>query len=359
MNLGAELELTIHDVAFGGSGVARHDGQVVFVPFTAPGERVTARVVRKKKNFVEAELVAVESASSDRVEPRCPYFTHCGGCTYQHLAYPAQLAIKQQQVEQTLRRVGRMAAVPMQPIVPAPQHYDYRNRIRVHVGGGVAGFFAHGAHTIVDVEHCAIAAPAVNAALRELRHAPLPDGDYSLRAPGGGPFFEQTNPGATRELLALVRSQVSPGQATLIDAYCGAGLFSKHLLELFDEIVGIEENASAIEQARRHATAKERYLHADVAAVLGDLLAPRDADRTTVLLDPPAIGIAPRVIDLLVAAGPAELIYVSCNPATLARDLSRLQPAFGVVGVTPLDMFPQTAGIEVVVRAAAMRPAAS
>lgn len=359
MKPGTELELTIHDVAFGGAGVGRHAGQVVFVPFTAPGETVRARVIRKKKSFVEAELISVESASPDRVEPRCPYFTRCGGCAYQHLAYARQLAIKQQQVEQTLRRVGRMASVPMRPIVPAPEEYGYRNRIRVHVAGGVAGFFAHGAHAIVDIAECAIAAPVVNAALRELRRSPLPDGDYSLRAPGGGgPFFEQTNPGATQQLLGLVRSEVQAEQAVLVDAYCGAGLFSKHLADCFEEIIGIEENANAIEHARRNATAKERYIHADVEAVLGDILATRPAERTTVILDPPAIGLSPRVVDLLVAAHPAELLYVSCNPATLARDLARLSPTFAVQSVTPLDMFPQTAGIEVVVRAIPSAPAA-
>jgi 23S rRNA (uracil1939-C5)-methyltransferase len=358
MHVGTELDLTIHDVAFGGSGVARHEGQVVFVPFTAPGELVRARVVRKKKNFVEAELVAVVRPSPDRVEPRCPYFTRCGGCTGQHLAYAAQLALKQQQVEQTLRRVGRMAAVPMRPIVPAPRDYGYRNRIRVHVGGGVAGFFAHGAHTIVDVEECVIAAPVVNAALRELRRTPLPDGDYSLRAPGGGPFFEQTNPDATRELLALVRANVRAGQTALVDAFCGAGLFSRHLADLFEEVVGIEENGSAIEHARRHATAKERYLHGDVAAMLGDVLLNRPLAKTTVILDPPAIGLSTRVAELLIAAPPSELLYVSCNPATLARDLARLAPTFTVQAVTPLDMFPQTASIEVVVRASAAEHAA-
>jgi 23S rRNA (uracil1939-C5)-methyltransferase len=353
MKPGVELSLTIAEVAFGGGGVARHDGQVVFVPFAAPGERVRVRIVRKKKSFVEAELVAVESASPQRIEPRCRYFMRCGGCAYQHLSYAAQLEIKQQQVEQTLRRVGRLAEVPMRLIVPAPHEYGYRNRIRVHVGGGVAGFFAHGAHVIVDVEECAIAAPTVNTALRELRRAPLPDGDYSLRAPGGGPFFEQTNPAATQELLALVRSHVRPGQTSLVDAYCGAGLFSKYLADLFEEVVGIEENATAIEHARRKATARERYIHGDVAAMLGDLLSTRSADRTTVILDPPATGISPRVVDLLVAARPGELLYVSCNPATLARDLSRLHPSFNLVSVTPLDMFPQTAEIEVVVRATA------
>ena len=350
MNPGAPLSLTIHDVAFGGSGVGRLDGQVVFVPFTIPGERVRARVVRRKKNFVEAELVAIDEPSPARVEPRCPYFSRCGGCAYQHLAYPEQLALKQQQVEQTLRRVGRLETVPMRPIVPAPREYGYRNRLRMHVGGGVTGFFAHGAHTIVDVEECAIAAPQVNQALRELRRASVPEGDYSLRASGGGPFFEQTNPEVTQELLKVVRENVRTGQALLVDAYCGAGLFARHLADAFEQVIGIEENASAIERARRHATERERYIHGDVAALLGDILSTHDAARTTVILDPPAIGISPRVSDLLLGGRPVEIVYISCNPATLARDLAILCRSYTLGSVTPLDMFPQTAEIEVVAR---------
>ena len=151
------LQLTISDIAFGGKGVARHDGKVFFVPFTAPGDVVTARVVREKKKFAEAELISVDLPSPDRVEPRCPYFGNCGGCSYQHLAYERQLAIKAHQVEQTLRRVGRFADVPMRAAIAAPEPYEYRNRIRVHVAGGVAGFFAHDAHSIIDIERCAIA----------------------------------------------------------------------------------------------------------------------------------------------------------------------------------------------------------
>lgn len=343
----APLTLQIHDMAFGGKGVARHDGKVFFVPFTIPGETVTARVVRQKKNFGEADLVAVEVASPDRVAPECPYFARCGGCSYQHIAYPRQLAIKAAQVEQTLLRVGRLAHVPMRPAIAALQPFGYRNRIRVHVAGGRTGFFGQDGRTLVDVEQCAIAAPVVNKALRELRRAGIRDGDYALRAKGGGPYFEQTNPGVTRELLALVEATVRRGQALLVDAYCGAGLFAKKLAALFPHIVGIEENASAIEKARRAPAPHEHYLHGDVSAHLGDLLAAHDAARTTVLLDPPATGLDARVCDLLLASGPAEILYVSCNPGTLARDLAVLSRSYELVAVTPLDMFPQTAEIEV------------
>ncbi len=347
MPVPTSLTLPIHDVAFGGKGVARHEGKVFFIPFTIPGETVQARVVRQKKNFGEAELMAVEQASPDRVAPECPYFGRCGGCSYQHIAYPRQLAIKAAQVEQTLRRVGRLTDVPMRPIIAAPEPYHYRNRIRVHVGRGATGFFGQDGHTLVDVEQCPIAAPTVNKALRELRQAMVGEGDYSLRAKGGGPYFEQTNPGVTRELLALVEASVRRGQGLLVDAYCGAGLFAKKLTGRFETVVGIEENESAIEKARRATQPHEHYLQGDVSTHLGDLLAAHVAARTTVILDPPATGLDARVSDLLLAGAPAEILYVSCNPATLARDLAVLCRSYELIAVTPLDMFPQTAEIEV------------
>lgn len=342
------LQLTISDIAFGGKGVARHDGKVYFIPFTAPGDVVTARVVKEKKKFAEAEIVSVDQPSPDRVEPPCQFFGTCGGCSYQHIAYEQQLAIKGRQVEQTLRRVGRLAEVPMRAVIAAPDPYEYRNRIRVHVAGGVAGFFAHDAHSIIDIDRCAIASPEVNESLRRLRGAVVRDGDYSLRASGGGPYFEQTNAGVTRALLALIESLVRRGQSLLVDAYCGAGIFAKRLVPHFETVIGIEENVNAVERASRDAAPHERYVAGDVSALLGDILSVHDSARTTVILDPPATGIVARVADLLLGAAPLEILYVSCNPATLARDLALLASAYTLSSVTPLDMFPQTAEIEVV-----------
>ncbi len=344
------IQLTISDIAFGGKGVARHEGKVFFVPFVAPGEVVRVRVTKDKKKFAEAELVVVDQPSADRVEPPCPYFGRCGGCSYQHLSYERQLTIKSQQVEQTLRRVGRFAEVPMQPIIPAPEPYGYRNRIRVHVADGAAGFFAQGAHKVIDVEKCAIAAPDVNKALRRLRGAVVRDGDYSLRASGGGPYFEQTNASVTAEMLKLVERIVRRGQSLLVDAYCGAGLFAKRLAPLFECVVGIEENANAIEKARRSPAPHETYVEGDVETLIGDVLSAHDMSRATVILDPPATGITPRISEILRMSRPAEIIYVSCNPATLARDLASFGDIYSIESVTPLDMFPQTSEIEVVVQ---------
>ena len=340
------VELSITDIAFGGAGVARHEGKVCFVPFTAPGDKVRAKLSRSRRKFAEGELVEILEPSPDRVSPKCPYFARCGGCAYQHIAYARQLEFKHRQVEQTLRRVGKIADVPMRAIVPSPGQYEYRNRIRVHVQDGQAGFFAHRSHELVPIARCEIAQPAVNEALHELRRASVRDGDYTLLAGERGEFFEQTNDAVAAELLGLVERTVRRGQSLLIDAYCGAGFFAHRLAPLFAEVIGIEENEHAVALARRRAESNERYIAGDVTEYLAEILGSRDMSRTTVILDPPATGISPRALELLAATVPSEILYVSCNPATLARDLAMLCPRYRLESVTPLDMFPQTAEIE-------------
>ncbi len=341
------IELQIADVAFGGAGVARHGGKVCFVPFTAPGDTVRAEIVKDQRKFAEARAVEVLQSSPDRVEPKCEYFARCGGCAYQHIAYERQLDLKHRQVEQTLRRVGKLADVPMRPIIPAPAPYEYRNRIRVHVQDGQPGFFAHRSHELVPVTHCAIARPAVNDSLRRMRRTAVRDGDYTLHAGEAEGFFRQTNDAVATELLALVERSILRGQALLVDAYAGAGFFSSRLAPFFDEVIGIEENEHAVARARQAAAANERHLLGDAAVLLAEVLPSHDMARTSVILDPPATGIAPRVAAQLCASRPSEVLYVSCNPATLARDLGELRSTFRLESVTPLDMFPQTAEIEV------------
>lgn len=342
------IKLKIHDVAFGGSGVARDEGKVVFVPFTIEGEEVTVRPEKARKNFVQGSLLSVDSPSPHRVQPECPYFRRCGGCCYQHIDYTHQLAIKQAQVEQTLRRIGRLEAVPMQPIIPSPTQYNYRSRIRVHSDQGVIGFYAFNSHDLIDIESCPIASEQVNHALRQLRRVNADDGDYTLREPGRAEFFEQTNDKVAAEMLALMHRLVRDGQKLLIDAYCGAGFFAKHLRARFENVIGIEQYPPAIDRARIDADVKESYVCGDVAENIGYMLSEADLAHTTLILDPPAAGAAPRVIDLICGSPPVELIYVSCDVATMARDIGALRGAYALQSVNPLDMFPQTAEIEVV-----------
>lgn len=342
------IELAVGDVAFGGAGVGHANGKAVFVPFTIDGETVSAEILREKKKHAEARLRAVESASPHRVEPHCPYFGKCGGCSYQHISYEHQLTLKSRQVEQTLRRLGRLQDVPMSPAVPSPKQYAYRNRIRVHAENGVIGFYRHDRHELLDIEFCPITSAEPNEDLRRLRKRGVADGDYVL-AEREERYFEQTNREVAAAMLRVVADAVAAGQQRLVDAFCGAGFFAKGLASLFEEVVGIEANGDAVNEARRTATENETYVAGDVGINLAEVLAAGRGKRTTLVLDPPAAGLSPRALDAICGAGPSEIFYVSCNPATLARDLQLICRTYQIVAVTPLDMFPQTAQIEVVV----------
>ena len=359
------VDLKIEDVAFGGKGVGRENGKAVFVPFTIDGEMISAQITREKKQFAEAEVVDLQERSPHRVNPECPYFGRCGGCSYQHIDYEHQLAIKWRQVRDVLQRIGKFKDIPMRPIIPSPISYAYRNRITVHAQDGVIGFFRRDSHRLIDIERCPISLDEVNQALTELRARAPRDGHYTLRAQSGPRVFSQANDAVANALRDLIARLIPGDQELLIDAYCGAGFFAKALLDKFERIIGIDWDKFAIAAAMENATGKENYIVGDVdvelkrllqidgveaavsAAIRGGIAG--DTPATTVIVDPPATGLTENVRQALIDAAPATLIYVSCNPPTLARDLAELQQSFTIDSVTPLDMFPQTAEIEVAV----------
>lgn len=343
------VDLNIEDIAFGGKGVARENGRVVFIPFTIEGEKISAKIVREKKQFAEAELIDLRERSPHRVQPECPYFGRCGGCSYQHIEYEHQLAIKWRQLRDILFRIGKLKDIPMQPIVPSPSAYRYRNRITVHVQDGVIGFYRRDSHRLIDIERCPIAMDEVNRALGELRTQRVGDGHYTLRAERGPRIFSQTNDAVANALRELVAKMIPADQELLIDAYCGAGFLAKGLLDKFQRVIGIDWDRFAIEVATKNASGKETYVAGDIEVELRDALSAGAPDRTTVMVDPPASGLTANIRQTLIDFAPATLIYISCNPPTLARDLAELQQAFTISSVTPLDMFPQTAEIEVAV----------
>jgi 23S rRNA (uracil1939-C5)-methyltransferase len=233
----------------------------------------------------------------------------------------------------------------MRPIIPSPKQYAYRNRITVHAQDGVIGFFRRDSHKLLDIEQCPISRDEVNLALTELRAQPYArDGHYTLRASVSAHVFSQTNGEVAEALRDLVVDLVPPNQGVLIDAYCGAGFFAKALLDKFERVIGIDWDRFAIDAARENATAKETYIAGDVETELQQIRAV-----TTLIVDPPAAGLSANVRKAIIDLAPSTLIYVSCNPPTLARDLRELQEKFTIESVTPLDMFPQTAEIEVLV----------
>src|SRR5262245_48389799 len=357
-------DLRIEDVAFGGKGVGREQGKAIFVPYTIEGEMVSAEIVREKKQFAEAELVEVKESSPNRVAPQCPYFGRCGGCAYQHIDYQHQLAIKWRQVRNALQRIGKLKDVPMRPIISSPKQYAYRNRITVHALDAVIGFFQRDSNRLIDIERCPISRDGVNRALAELREQKhVLDGHYTLRMESDRRVFSQVNDEVAQALRALIIDLVPPNQDLLIDAYCGAGFFAKALLDKFERVIGIDWDRFAIAAAKESASEKETYIAGDVESELQKVGAvhlnrsARGNDTftrrltsiapTTIIIDPPATGLTEGVRTAITDLAPETLIYVSCNPPTLARDLKELQHRFAINSITPIDMFPQTAEIEV------------
>ena len=351
----AELQIT--DVAFGGKGVARIEGKAVFVPYVIDGESVLASITEEHKKFLEAQLEDIVTPSPHRVEPRCPYFGRCGGCVYQHIEYEHQLALKWRQVKETLRRIGGIKDPPMRPFIPSPIEYGYRNRITVHVREGVIGFFRRESKKLLAIERCPIARDEVNAKLTDLRASIPHDGHYTLRVIDGPRVFTQANDGVAAAMLDLVDRLLASAGGTLIDAYSGAGFFAKRIGARFESVIGIDWDRRAIAVAREDAKENEIYVAADVETELsaangplqsGDYLGRALGSRRFLIVDPPAIGLSKALVGTLTEYPPTQMIYVSCNPATLARDLAALQQRFCINSITPLDMFPQTAEVEVV-----------
>jgi 23S rRNA (uracil1939-C5)-methyltransferase len=344
-NRSQPIRTSIHDVAFGGEGVGRIDGKTVFVPFTIDGEQVEATIIERRKRFDRARLSTVIVQSPDRIDPVCEYFGHCGGCDYQHIAYQHQLELKRRQVQQLLERIGKFQRIEVLPTVVCPSPFGFRNRITVHSAGSRIGFFEKNSRTVVDVKRCAIAQQAVNRELEKLRAAGLADGKHkTLRAPEVLHTFSQTNDFIAAALFEYVAKKVT-GEL-LLDAYCGSGFFAHRLAKKMQIVIGIDWNEPAIEAARETALPNETYVCDDVGAAIESLISGYRPD--TVILDPSADGIDDRVVRALTGDPPARLIYVSCNPAALARDLARLKQVYRIDAIQPFDMFPQTAEIETV-----------
>ena len=391
MTVGQRLTVRIEDIAFGGDGVGRFEQLVVFVPFVLAGEWAEVELTEVKRAFARGRLLKVVEPSSERVHAPCPYFGACGGCQYQHIDYSAQLALKHKQITDIFVRLGKLPADVVAPLIPCPEPYGYRNRIMIRSQwdkfkqGLNIGFLRHDNGLVVDIEACKISEPAINEQIRHVRAHPPPKGGLKvvLRiAPEGWQVppdsFFQNNFFLLPKLVETVRGMVSDsGARLLVDAYCGVGFFALELADLVERYIGIELDKHAIKAARANAIAKKRMngefisgtteeqlprlLHsglADPTAASDRLNLKRrtfgdpslSGPPTCVVVDPPRTGCRPEVLELLRRTAPSQVIYVSCHPATLARDLNILcsEGVFELKQVIPLDMFPQTQHVECV-----------
>ncbi|HSQ77303.1 MAG TPA: 23S rRNA (uracil(1939)-C(5))-methyltransferase RlmD [Nitrospirota bacterium] len=417
-------EVLIEKLVYGGSGLARLDnGQAVFVPGVLPGERAAVEIKKRKKGFLQAELIEIISPSTDRRAPPCIGEKQCTGATWPHISYPAQLRYKQEILQDTLKRIGGMEPARLLPILPSPRndHYRLRTQFNVRMKDGLQriGFFRQGSYDLIEVEQAFLIHPLIDKVLKGMRslsnELPLLTEIHINASPAGeahvllfseqGPlppmktFFAKLRSvvpeiiGLTgfvnrKKVFSLGRNQLSleveglalrategnffqvnweqnrnmvrtvldfaecTGNETVLDLYCGIGNFSLPLATKAKAVIGIESGYSAIEDAVANAKlnniANAEFIADDLQKGLKTLIQ-KKMRADVIVLDPPRSGATLKTLERVLAFVPRKIIYVSCNPSTLARDLKFFHLfGFRLDRLQPVDMFPYTYHIECV-----------
>lgn len=332
-----------------GVGVAFRDGLKHLVPGTLPGEEVEAVVLSKRKDAVACSPVRITKTHPERVAPACPLYGSCGGCDLQHASYPEQLRWKSERVRELF---GARGETRVEPIVPAPEPYGYRNRVTLHHDGNRIGFHRANSREIVPTRSCPIASAAVNAKIAALGETPMTGPEsFEIREDGGNAFV-QVNSAQNANLIAQV-SRLTDAKKTqrILELFAGAGNFTFALAGACREIVAVEGNPEAVATANR--SRKERgiknasFSHEPVHDAVFRL-AQDCASFDAVVCDPPREGLR-ETAALLPRLNPRRIVYVSCEPKSLIKDAGELKKrAYRLSSVVPVDMFPQTRHVEIV-----------
>ena len=360
----AEFVVTIESLGNNGDGIGRHEGKVVFVPFTLPGEMVRVKATTRKKSYLRALKLETLQSADERQTPPCPYFERCGGCEWQHVPYALQLETKVEQLADVLVRIGQLNAPDISAIVASDLPYHYRNRIQGTVRNGQFHYRQRGSNKLIAIEQCAIAEQAINRRLAEgLTHLPegrleiATEGDETVISPMADEHasdigFRQVNTQVSVTLSQMVDSIVQQHNTDIyIDLFCGRGSWSISMARrhTHSRIVGVDSSAFNIEMACETARVaglhNVRFVHGRVENVIKSL----QLDNSVCIVDPPRAGLDEKVCIALCENPPELIIYISCHPASLARDLQKLTAhRFTVSSITPFDMFPQTSHLECV-----------
>lgn len=376
LKVGDQFQVTIEKMANRGKGLGRVNDQVVFVPYSAPQDILTVKAIKINKNFIDAEIVEIIKKSDLRIEPQCRYFTECGGCHFQHIDYSNQVKIKDLLVKETLTRaIGQLPDSAFLSPVASPQEWNYRNRIQIHIKNNEFGFIKRNSNTIVPIKNCKIAESALNDALTTFASTPeikasekvellldknLKVHQRDLNSQGQPLMFSQVNRFANQLLVDLVVGKIFQNnpKKQIFDLYSGDGNFLAAIAKALpkNKITGVELNAGLVKIGRQ--TIAEQNLNASYvqASVENYLETVSINTDDVILLDPPRTGCDPKAMTVLGSLPRNKVIYVSCEPTTLARDLRLLKDtahkwglSFRLESVQTLDMFPQTEHIETVV----------
>jgi 23S rRNA (uracil1939-C5)-methyltransferase len=405
MNMSTSIfDVTLNTLVFGGDALGRlPDGRAVFVPYALPGETVRLRIVEEKPHHARAELLEVLQAAEQRISPRCMHFGECGGCHYQHLVYANQLAAKTAILRDQLRRIGGLENIPLQTPVTSPQEWHYRNTVQFHLAAdGKLGFHRAASEEVFPIRECFLPETTLLDIWERLTFEPIVDlkrihvraganedmmlvlesddiqapemtveelpisvvhlspagvlvmagSDHMMMEIGekrfqvsAGSFF-QVNAGVARLMVDHILNNLSlSGDETLLDIYCGVGLFSAFLAPHVTRLIGVESSPYACDDFVINLNDYDNVeLYQDVAE---NVLPQLEIHPEIALVDPPRAGMTKGALQGLLQLTPKTLVYVSCDPSTLARDMRVLvNSGYRLESITPFDMFPQTCHIE-------------
>jgi 23S rRNA (uracil1939-C5)-methyltransferase len=402
-----DVELTT--LIYGGEALGRlPDGRAVFVPFALPGEKVRLGLVEDKRNYARAELLEVLSPSGKRIQPRCIHFGVCGGCHYQHMSYADQLDAKRDILKDQLERIGKLSDPPVQATVPSPQPYNYRNYVQFHLThAGQLGYYKAQEQRVFAIQECHLPEAPINVVWPQLQFESIPeleriglrlgeDNDIQLILESSDPqppqfsvedlpisavhlseagalvlagseqifievlersfqvsagsFFQVNTPMAAAMVTHMLEKlmeyvELQSDSSVLLDVYCGVGLFSAFLAPRVSRLVGVESSPSAVED---FAVNLDDFDNVEIYEAQAEQALPQlTLNPNVILVDPPRAGLEKAVLDSILRYYPEVLVYVSCDPATLARDARRLRRGgYRMREITPFDLFPQTFHIE-------------
>lgn len=363
---GREFNLTITALTNAGDGLGHIDEQVIFVPYTMPGDEVRVRVMQDKGSFLIADLLEVVCPGPDRIKPACEYFGQCGGCDWLHIPYELQLKEKVTHLCETLNRIGGLAELEIKEIIASPRHTNYRNRIQGQLKDGAFHYRRKGSNKLISIAECQIADELINLQLakgfdrtgagrveigvsdNKVTVVPL----YNKQSNPLG--FRQVNTEMGALLTELVLSALNDAEAgTIYDLYCGRGEWTNAIAQLSPDktVLGIDAMADNITLAKSNARQlgiqNVEFIQAKVEEALDKI----KVKNSHCIVDPPRAGLDAAVCSALCKRPAKGLIYVSCHAATLARDLKILVASgYEVSSIQPLDMFPQTSHLECVAK---------
>ncbi|MCB0100499.1 MAG: class I SAM-dependent RNA methyltransferase [Anaerolineales bacterium] len=403
-------QITLEKLTYGGEAMGRlQDGRAVFVPFGLPGETVRIQLTQEKQNFARGEILEILNPSPDRIEPKCKHFTQCGGCHYQNLPYEKQLTAKADILRDQLQRIGKIENPPVQATIASPNQWNYRNHVQFHLtDDGKIGFINSQGRKTLPIEECHLPEATINAFRNDLQfesrmnlervslrsgadddlmlileseteetpeleieadisivhiyedHPVVIAGsnaltiqvlgvDFHVSAPS---FFQVNTPMAEKMVQHLIANLQLPStnnqSTTLLDIYCGVGLFSKFFADKYAKVIGIESAPSSCEDFAINLDEFDNVeLYEGSAEEILPALAPQLTQPTHMIIDPPRAGIDKFALDAILQINPQVIVYVSCDPSTLARDAARLiKGGYTLQHATPFDLFPQTYHIE-------------